>query len=198
MELILRRHGSTPGNQQRRYIGTTEESLCEQGREQARRCPGDSRVQAVYVSQRKRTWETAEILYPKARLIPIAGFNEMDFGAFEGKDAQILAQDARYQAWVDGGCRDVCPDGEGQDGFAKRCCESFCSLLGRVNWVCGAPLCLVVHGGTIMALMSRFALPEREYFQWHVPPLGGYRCRLEEETWRRERRFRLIEEIKVQ
>ena len=30
--LILIRHGMTEGNREKRYIGTTDESLCEEGR----------------------------------------------------------------------------------------------------------------------------------------------------------------------
>ena len=34
-EIILIRHGATAGNLERRYIGRTDEPLCEQGRLQA-------------------------------------------------------------------------------------------------------------------------------------------------------------------
>ncbi len=40
----------------------------------------------------------------------------------------------------------------------------------------GAPsIAIVAHGGTIMALMERYAEPKKSYFEWSVKPGEGYR-----------------------
>lgn len=35
-------------------------------------------------------------------------------------------------------------------------------------------IALVVHGGTIMALLDRFSMPHRDYYDWQVKNGGGY------------------------
>ena len=89
--LVLIRHGSTKSNEEHRYLGKTDESLSENGRAQllqAKRAGQYPEVDALYVSPMKRCLETANILYPrqKRQIIPV--WNEMDVGAFEGKNYQ--------------------------------------------------------------------------------------------------------------
>ena len=33
---------------------------------------------------------------------------------------------------------------------------------------------IVAHGGTQMAVMERYAVPHKEYYQWCAPNAGGY------------------------
>ena len=62
-ELLLLRHGSTPGNELHRYNGRTDEPLSEQGRAALRARHYES-APLVYVTRLRRTRETAEILFP--------------------------------------------------------------------------------------------------------------------------------------
>ncbi len=41
--------------------------------------------------------------------------------------------------------------------------------------VSGEDIVIVAHGGTIMALMERYAEPHKPYFEWSVKPGEGYR-----------------------
>ena len=41
----------------------------------------------------------------------------------------------------------------------------------------GGAVSLVVHGGVIMALFERYALPRRVFYEWHVENAGGYTAR---------------------
>lgn len=41
--------------------------------------------------------------------------------------------------------------------------------------VSGEDIAIVAHGGTIMALMERYAEPHKPYFEWSVKPGEGYR-----------------------
>ena len=49
MQIILIRHGSTSGNALKQYIGTTDESLSDEGRLQAVAAGGDKTVRQVWV-----------------------------------------------------------------------------------------------------------------------------------------------------
>ncbi len=70
MRMYLIRHSITYGNTLGRYIGTTDEPLCQEGVEllQKKIYPG---VDAVYASPLKRCTETAEIIYPENRYISL-------------------------------------------------------------------------------------------------------------------------------
>ena len=63
IKLWLIRHGKTEGNKLSRYIGTTDEPLCQEGTEFLHKMDYP-KVQAVYVSPLKRCVQTAEILFP--------------------------------------------------------------------------------------------------------------------------------------
>ena len=109
--MFLIRHGKTKGNLEHRYIGRTDESLCEKGKEELlrRRAP---EVQRVYASPMRRCIQTAEILYPAREFLKVEDFRECDFGRFEGKNYQELSKDPGYQAWIDSGGSLAFPGGE--------------------------------------------------------------------------------------
>ena len=68
IKLWLIRHGKTEGNKLSRYIGTTDEPLCQEGTEFLHKMDYP-KVQAVYVSPLKRCVQTAEILFRESRYI---------------------------------------------------------------------------------------------------------------------------------
>lgn len=208
-KLLLIRHGATPGNEEKRYIGRSDEALSELGREQilAKQdivkdlllqdedmCVEAGSVEIlqqgqdcfVVASPMKRCVETAELLgFDSDKLQLIDGFREIDFGDFEGKNYLELSKDPRYQAWIDSGGSDAFPQGEGQADFIQRVTEAFRQvvegLLGKTasEPVCEttpdfgkAPLVCLVHGGTIMAILSTFA--GGNYFDYQVKNGDGF------------------------
>ena len=70
LKIWLIRHGMTEGNRHQRYIGVTDEPLCEEGRKLLGKFTYP-KPQAVFVSPLKRCLETAAILFddPKVRII---------------------------------------------------------------------------------------------------------------------------------
>ena len=185
MKLFLVRHGMTAGNERRCYLGVTDEPLCPQGR--AALAPLDESLETVYVSPLLRTRETAAILFPNARQIPVEGLREMDFGAFEGKNYEDLSDDLAYRAWVEANCEPPCPGGESRAQFMDRTCRAFESLVDEALTRREARLVIVAHGGTAMAVGSRYGLPRRDYYDW-MPGNGGIlRFSVEEGPWRREK-----------
>ncbi len=66
MRIYLIRHSMTKGNKEKRYIGTTDESLCLEGIQLLEERKGMyPEVTYVYVSPMKRCVQTAEIIYPE-------------------------------------------------------------------------------------------------------------------------------------
>lgn len=172
MRVWLLRHGETDYNAQQKYLGRTDLSLSERGWRALTRAEFSPEV--VYVSPLRRTAETAELLFPGARQIPVPGLQEMDFGLFEGKSWREMERLPAYRAWVDGGCLDAPPGGESRAQFCDRICAAVQALLDRATAAGAERLVIVAHGGTQMAALERFALPRRDYYSWNGPLGGGF------------------------
>lgn len=169
MKLVFIRHGKTVGNLEKRYIGRTDEPLCAEGIAElkARSYP---ECDIVFASPMKRCIETAKMIFPDREIIICNDLRECDFGDFEGKNYLELSDDPRYQKWVDSGGTLPFPNGEDTEKFKARCVRGFLEMLGK----CGEPAAFVVHGGTVMAIFERLALPKRGYYDYQVQNGGGY------------------------
>lgn len=188
MRVELIRHGETLWQGTGRYQGQTDVPLSEQGRQAL--SPASFSPEKVYITALQRTRQTAERLFPQARLVVVEDLGEMNFGRFEGRSAAEMEEDPSYRAWVEGMCRGQCPGGESLPAFSLRVCRAFARLL---DWAVASEeeqLVLVVHGGTQMAVMEAFAIPSRPYFSWGLPCGQGYV--LEAEGWLEHRQLRLL------
>ena len=187
-ELILIRHGKTAGNLLGRYIGSrTDEPLCDEGREglAGKQLP---EVERLYVSPMKRCVETAEILWPgfdRKKMQKVTDLRECDFGDFENKNYKELSGNGDYQAWIDSNGTLPFPNGESMDAFKSRCLEAFARIVEEVSgaeqeWIASGKTGrfragIVVHGGTIMAIMEQYGYPKAAYFDYQVKNGCGYR-----------------------
>ena len=173
IDIFFIRHGATEGNLRRRYIGRTDEPLCEAGIAQVKALQKRGlSVDRLFVSPMLRTRQTADILFPKMPYTVVDGFAEMDFGRFEGKSADELSGDPAYQAWVDAMCLTPIPEGESVTDFKTRCCEAFAETIKNVPD--GSHVGFVIHGGVIMAIMEACAKPPQNYFCWQVKCGEGF------------------------
>ena len=165
MSIILLRHGLTQGNLEGRYIGCkTDEPLCEQGIVQLESLHMPE-VRYVFTSPMKRCIQSACILYPGLRQEIVPDFRECDFGDFEGKNYAELNGNPAYQTWIDSGGELPFPNGESRQQFAQRSVRAF----QKLNLFVLADDCaLVVHGGTVMAIMEAFARPCGQYFDFQL------------------------------
>ena len=191
MKVWLLRHGATAYNRENRYQGRLDIPLSPQGIAALRRADFDPGV--VHVSPMLRARQTAAVLFPEAQLVEIPGLREMDFGAFEGRNAQELADDPAYRAWVEDGCAGQPPGGESRAVFSDRVCGAFTALVGAALDMGELQLVILAHGGTQMAALERYALPRRDYFQWLGPPGGGFI--LDASPWRAAHALRLIQTV---
>ena len=181
LEFAIIRHGATPGNDERRYVGILDQPLSERGRAQAREKASHIAAalpdaERVYVSELRRTHETAGILFPGVEQVQVPGIQEMDFGSFAGRSADEMADDPEYCAWVEGDCEGACPNGESKSQFTDRVCESLERMLREARDRGEKRVVLVAHGGTMMASFSRFSDERRSYYEWLVGNCEGYRA----------------------
>jgi alpha-ribazole phosphatase len=162
MKYILIRHAKTQGNIERRYIGSkTDEDLCSQGIEQLRMLQYPKAV-AVFVSPMKRCIQTAGIIYPGKPICIVDGFQECDFGDFEGHNYDELKDNPTYQAWLDSGGELPFPGGESKLQFSERCVKWFESAITGLT---EGNYAFIIHGGTIMAIMEHFTNGQYYDFQ---------------------------------
>lgn len=180
IKFLIIRHGSTKGNEEKRYIGRTDESLSENGMNKiGEKKSVYKKTDLLFASPMKRCRQTAGILFPYNEAIIIDELREMDFGCFEGKNFSELSDDARYKEWVDSGCKGMIPDGEGFDDFINRSVTGFEKCLDICKMHADIELATaVVHGGTIMAVLS--SLTGKDFFDFHTKNGEGYCLELED------------------
>lgn len=187
IKLWLIRHGKTEGNKLSRYIGTTDEPLCQEGTEFLHKMDYP-KVQAVYVSPLKRCVQTAEILFPGEPVHIIEELSECDFGEFENKNYKELDGNADYQAWVDSNGMLPFPGGESREEAKRRNLTGFDKAVTRCIRRGISQAALVIHGGTIMNVMEEYAQIPRSFYEWHVKNGGGYEVELDENLWQKNRK----------
>ncbi|MGI5989358.1 MAG: histidine phosphatase family protein [Lachnospiraceae bacterium] len=190
MNIILLRHGKTKGNLQHRYVGRTDEELLpETGEKLMAAAPAfqkkylAGRRVIVLTSPLRRCVRTAQILTYGAgncemRVVP--DFRETDFGAFEYRNFAELDGNPDYQRFIDSDGEAAFPGGESKKQAKERVTAAFETQMSAFTAEAKPDvLLLVVHGGTIMALMDRYAVPHRPYYEWHCENLAGFAGRLE-------------------
>ena len=172
MTVYLIRHGQTQGNLERRYIGSTDQPLCPQGREalEGREMPS---VDGLYVSPLLRCRQTAAILFPNRKMEVVEDLRECDFGAFEGRTYEEMKDVPAYRAWLDTAGTAPPPGGESREAQRERTVRAFLDLAAR-RWS-GDAIALVVHGGTIMCLLEALE-PSHNFYRWQCSNGGGFRC----------------------
>ena len=152
----------TKGNEEGRYIGTTDESLSEKGINEIkkRRYP---ECDIVISSPMKRCIETAHLIYSDKNIEICNNFKECDFGDFENRNYHELSRNGAYQAWIDSNGTLPFPNGESREAFIKRCVDGFYEVKEKYR---DKTVALVVHGGTIMAILS--VILGGEYYNYHI------------------------------
>ena len=173
MLIYFLRHGLTEYNAEKRYQGQRDIPLSAAGRAMLRKA--DIEPRTVYITPLCRTRQTAEVLFPTAKLVVVDGLKEMCFGSFEGRNYIEMEHDPDYLAWVAANCESPCPDGETKAAFSEEL------------------LVILAHGGTQMAALERYALPHKDYYEWCGPNAGGFV--LDAADWADKRVLHLVKTV---
>jgi len=154
-KLVLVRHGETVGESSIRYFGVTDVPLSDAGCRQMERVRAsllDERFDAVYTSCLQRTIAAARIIAPRLHPQPLAGFNEVNFGDWEGLTREEIAQrdPARYEQWCMAPHDFTYPGGDAVLAFRARVVETLRRLLPDL------PACalVVAHKGVIASVLA--------------------------------------------
>lgn len=174
MNITFIRHGTTKGNLEKRYIGITDEPLCLIGREDIKQNIKSNRyphTDIVVASPMVRCIETAKLIYKKQELYICNKMSECNFGNFENKNYLELSENKDYQKWIDSNGTLAFPEGESIEEFKDRCIQGFQTYIQEFN---GLDIVFVIHGGTIMAILEKFAFPRKDYYDWRIANGSGY------------------------
>ena len=182
--LVLIRHGATKSNIEHRYLGKTDELLSKEGERQLveyKKLHLYPNIDFLFTSPMKRCIQTANILYPELQPVQMKAWEEMDFGAFEGKNYVELQGNKLYQAWIDSNGTLPFPEGESREEFITRCNKGFRGMVEKVEQIKEEgrkTIGMIVHGGTIMALLSKYG--KGDYFDYQVANGKGYVCTMKD------------------
>ena len=181
MKLRFIRHGSTASNELKRYLGTTDEVLSEKGIAAIRQRKAEGEyppADLVASSPMRRCLQTAELIYGSRAFILIEEWREIDFGSFECKNYIGLQDNPDYQEWIDSQGKLPFPEGESREAFVERGIAGFRNFCRQIQNRNPQPetVSLILHGGTIMSILSSFS--GEEYYSFQCKNGEGYSCEL--------------------
>ena len=179
MKITLVRHGKTQSNQEHRYLGWTDELLCREGiallLKKMRKGLYPQSPDRVVCSPMRRCIQTAAWICPKGYPYRIEdNLRETNFGIFEGKTYEELKGDLDYQRWLASNGEGPIPQGESRMQMCARCLAGFERQVDCALQEGKKELLFVVHGGSIMAILERYAQPAQPFYAFHVDNGDGY------------------------
>lgn len=175
MELILLRHSITQGNLERRFIGSLDQPLAEEGITLAKKvAPNLPPVEHIYRSPLLRCQQTASLLWANESQTVIPQLRETDFGIFEGKNHQELQNDPQYLQWISESHEHSPEFGESPEEVADRALIALSHILSHTKKQGFQRVAVVSHGGSIMALLSQVGRPIQDFYQWNCGNCQGF------------------------
>lgn len=184
--VFMIRHGMTDGNKSGQYIGRTDVPLCEEGCAMLREMKENytyPEAEAFFSSPLKRCVQTLEILYPDRTVTVVPGLAECDFGDFEAKTLGELKDSEDYKRWIADADKCAPPNGETSAHFQARSCAAFVGIVDYLMKNGIHTACIAAHGGTIMAVLSAFAMPKRPFYDWMAGNGAGFELAITPQLW---------------
>ncbi|CAI0554085.1 unnamed protein product, partial [Linum tenue] len=161
-EIVVVRHGETEWNADKRIQGHVDVDLNEVGRQQAAlvadRLSRECKVSAVYSSDLKRAFDTAQAIADRCGSIEVIkepGLRERHLGDLQGLSLSEAAKASpeAYEAFLSHKTSQEIPGGgESLDKLYERSTSSFQRIAAKHR---GERVVVVSHGGTIRSLHKR-------------------------------------------
>jgi len=152
--VYLARHGESDWNVERRWQGHADRPLTDRGREQAETLAArlaDVELDAIYSSDLRRAWETAEAVARTQGLevVRLPELREVHVGSWRGltRDECEARFPEAFERWRAGGSG--WEDGESYEEMGERILGAVSRLAGQHP---GGAILIVSHGGPIRAV----------------------------------------------
>ena len=114
---------------------------------------------------------------------------ECDFGKYEQKTYEDLKDEPEYIRWMESGGMTAFPGGEDQTAFRGRCVDSVKKWISRLLSEEADSAAFIVHGGTIMAVLSGLSEDSHEFYHWQVENGGGYVAEVSRGDWKQAGKY---------
>lgn len=157
MRLLLARHGRTAWNAERRFQGQRDVPLDQEGRLQADALAhrlSDEPIDAIFASDLRRAWETAEAIAALQRLPvqPEPRLREIAFGEWEGLTTDEIEQVSPgwMVAWQNDPREAPPPGAENLDQVTRRVGAAMADIVARHQ---DETVLIVAHGGVLRVLL---------------------------------------------
>lgn len=184
------RHGDIAETKTGAYIGVSDPSLSEEGRQELIELDKNYRypyAPVLFSSPLKRCLETCEVIYPDTKPIVVPELSEINFGLWEGKTAEDLKDDEDFNKWLSGDTSVKPPEGESSADFTRRICLMFQKIVEGLVSTGHTEAVIVTHGGVIMTLMAVYGFPQAKPFEWATECGCGYSIRITPMLWQRDK-----------
>ncbi len=198
--LTIIRHGHTEGNENGRYIGTTDIPLSKNGIAELEKIAAEYEypyVEKVYSSPLLRCIQTARILFPDTELVTLDGIKELDFGQFENKSVDELIDLEEYKEWLKGGLDNRAHGGETIREMIGRTVAAFNDILEDMMAMEIFDAAVVTHSGIMMNMLSCFGLPRMEPMKYACDVGEGYVISVNLQMWQTGGLFEIMGKVPV-
>jgi len=172
MKIYFVRHLKTKGNYEKRYTGSTDESLYLSEQQNKIKLPG--KIEVAFSSPMKRCIETAQIFLPRKSPIIIEDLKEIDFGIFENKTYEELKECKEYIDFIRSNGSGYIPGGEQPLDFKIRCCNAFEKIIKNIESVSAKNAAVFCHGGTIMSIMEKYEQGCKSFYDYRIENGSAY------------------------
>ncbi|AEV95633.1 histidine phosphatase family protein [Pediococcus claussenii] len=179
MDIILIRHGQTDYNLQKKFYGSADVPLNQNGIEDAQKLKDIFQKNAiqfdrVYFSPLKRAVETMETCVNKSAVrIKMSNLVEKSFGHWEGLDANQIESKypVEWQKWINDPFK-VTPRGaEKFDSFVKRVQQSTDYLINDAQVHQAKTILIVTHLGVLRVIDQYWNDPQDVF--WNIQYKSG-------------------------
>lgn len=197
-KIHLIRNALTKGNIQGKYIGHTDEPLCDEGIIQLKDLIENNNypyVETVLSSPLLRCTQTAEFIYSDMKPIIIQDLIECNFGAFEDRTADELTSSEEFSLWLKGGPDAAPPFGESNREFSNRIRQCFIKIVDGLIKTGTTKAAIITHGGVIMTILSSFGIPELSMHEWLTPSCCGFTLCITPSLWSKIQKVEIIADI---
>lgn len=174
-ELILLRHGKTAHNEKRVYCGSGDPPLSARGIAETKRSAKLLKPFAphgIYVSDKRRAVQTAHIVAPRGPFVTQSALREINFGAFEGLNADEIARrmPQQWREYMNDPFEFVFPDGDSVAGYLEGAYKAVWHIVSRHD---GQRILIVTHKGVITAALSYLLHGDfKHMFHYDIRPSG--------------------------
>jgi len=179
MRLILIRHGKTCDNLKKKYSGIRDIGLTRAGRQEVKKIREKIKglkVDRVFCSDLKRSWQTAEIIFSNrtCKIIKNSHLREINFGKWEGLTyIQIVRKyPSTFKRWLKDPFSVNIPFGEKLSHFVRKIKNELKKIVDQNT---DKTVALITHSGVIRVILNTLQdIKRNDFWRLKINPGAVY------------------------